>query len=117
MAFKTELREARKAAGLSQEFVAKQLGITRQAVGNWESDSSGSTPDPETLAALADLYGVSVDVLLGRTPDPIDVPHDSMPHVEGLEDLDDATRREIERDIQAYIRVKIAQAREQKRSN
>lgn len=68
MSFKVRLREARTAKNLSQEFVANILGVTRQAVGNWESEKSASTPDPDTLAKLADLYEVSVDWILGRQP-------------------------------------------------
>lgn len=51
-----------KAAGLSQEALAAQLGVSRQAVNKWER--SESSPDTDNLIALAALYGVSLDELL-----------------------------------------------------
>ena len=52
----------RKQAGLSQEALAEQLGVSRQAVSKWER--SESSPDTDNLIALAQLYGVSLDELL-----------------------------------------------------
>ena len=49
-------------AGLSQEALAAQLGVSRQAVSKWER--SESSPDTDNLIALAALYGVSLDELL-----------------------------------------------------
>lgn len=40
MEFGNKLRTLRKAKGLSQENLAKQLGISRQAISKWESDLS-----------------------------------------------------------------------------
>mgnify|MGYP005766837147 FL=1 len=65
-AVKRSLGEALKAhrarCGMTQEFVAQSLGVSRQAVSKWESGAS----DPSTvnLLALARLYGVSADELL-----------------------------------------------------
>lgn len=56
------LVDRRKAAGLSQEALAAQLGVSRQAVSKWER--SESSPDTDNLIALAALYGVSLDELL-----------------------------------------------------
>lgn len=56
------LVDRRKAAGLSQEALAAQLGVSRQAVSKWER--SESSPDTDNLIALAALYGVSLNELL-----------------------------------------------------
>lgn len=56
------LADRRKQAGLSQEALAEQLGVSRQAVSKWER--SESSPDTDNLIALAQLYGVSLDDLL-----------------------------------------------------
>lgn len=40
MEFGNKLRTLRKAKGLSQENLAKQLGISRQAISKWESEVS-----------------------------------------------------------------------------
>ena len=52
----------RKRAKLSQEELAAQVGVSRQAVGKWESGET--VPDIVNCDALAELYNVSVDDLL-----------------------------------------------------
>lgn len=64
LAMAQRLVDRRKAAGLSQEALAAQLGVSRQAVSKWER--SESSPDTDNLIALAALYGVSLDELLYR---------------------------------------------------
>ena len=54
----------RKRAGCSQKEVAKELNVTVSAVSSWETGKY--IPDPQNLSALADLYGISTDALLGR---------------------------------------------------
>lgn len=60
--FADRLIELRRAQGLSQESLAKELGISRQAVSKWER--AESAPDIGNLTALADLYGVTLDELV-----------------------------------------------------
>jgi len=55
----------RKEQGLTQEGLAQKLGVTNQAVSKWESDQC--CPDIMLLPALADVFGVSLDELFGRT--------------------------------------------------
>ena len=62
LAMAQRLVDRRKAAGVSQEALAAQLGVSRQAVSKWER--SESSPDTDNLIALAALYGVSLDELL-----------------------------------------------------
>lgn len=52
----------RKARGWSQEELAERVGVTRQAVSRWESDSA--KPDADKIIAVCDLFGVSTDYLL-----------------------------------------------------
>jgi len=63
-----ELREqllrARKARGLSQEELALQVGVSRQAVSKWETGDA--LPDLPKLLALADALHMSIDALCGR---------------------------------------------------
>ena len=56
------LVEMRKVRGLSQEALAEELGISRQAVSKWER--AESSPDTSNLITLAKLYNVSLDELL-----------------------------------------------------
>lgn len=75
LAMAQRLVDRRKAAGLSQEALAAQLGVSRQAVSKWER--SESSPDTDNLIALAALYGVSLDELLyGKAVDDADNPED-----------------------------------------
>lgn len=57
-------RECREASGLTQKYVALTLGVKGPSVSNWESGKT--TPTTDNVAALAKLYNVSVDYLLGR---------------------------------------------------
>ena len=61
--FSQRLKELRKLRGLSQAALSQLLGVSQQAVGKWETDRS--TPDPQTVAAIAAELGVSADYLLG----------------------------------------------------
>ena len=57
----------RKKAGLSQEALAEQVGVSRQAVSRWELDDA--TPEVAKLKTLAEAFGVTVDQLLsGEEP-------------------------------------------------
>ena len=56
------LKEHRVRCQMTQEFVAEQLGVSRQAVSKWENGTSD--PSTSNLLALAKLYGVSAEELL-----------------------------------------------------
>ncbi|WP_304427049.1 helix-turn-helix domain-containing protein [uncultured Adlercreutzia sp.] len=61
------LAELRRERGFSQEDLANQLGLSRQAVSKWER--AESAPDMGNLIALADLYEVTIDELLRVSPE------------------------------------------------
>jgi len=63
MAFSQLLKESRKKKRLSQTELAAQLGVTQQAVGKWEAGRS--SPDPTTVARIAEILGTTADYLLG----------------------------------------------------
>ena len=58
------LVELRKQNKLSQEALAEKLGLSRQAISKWER--AEASPDTDNLIALAELYGISLDELLGN---------------------------------------------------
>lgn len=62
------LQRLRKAKGLSQHEVAQKLFLTRQSVSKWENGQA--EPGVENLKALARLYGVTVDALVGASEPP-----------------------------------------------
>lgn len=61
----SRIRAYRKQMGLTQEQLAEALGVTVGAVSKWESGQN--TPELAMLVDLAELFEVSVDVLLGYT--------------------------------------------------
>lgn len=62
MELKDRIALARKQAGLSQEQLGDQLGVSRQAVSKWEAGQAN--PDVTYIAAMCRLFGVSSDWLL-----------------------------------------------------
>ena len=62
MIFADKLIDLRKKNGWSQEELAAQLGVSRQAVSKWEG--AQSVPDLAKVIAMADLFGVTTDYLL-----------------------------------------------------
>lgn len=57
-----KLFKLRKDRGLSQEKLAEQLNISRQAISKWESGTT--VPELEKLIIISNYFGVSVDYLL-----------------------------------------------------
>ena len=66
--FAQRLKKLRKLNGLSQATLSSLLGVTQQAVGKWETGRS--TPDPQTVARLAENLDTPSDVLLGLRKEP-----------------------------------------------
>ncbi len=61
------IAQKRKESGLSQEALGEQLGVSRQSIYKWESDTV--LPEVEKLIALSRLFSVSVGWLLGVEED------------------------------------------------
>ena len=58
------LKEQREKSGLSQSMVARKINTSHQNVGRWESGKV--LPSIDFCVRLADLYGISLDELVGR---------------------------------------------------
>ena len=71
------LRTLRKRAGWNQKELADRLGVDRTAVVKYESGDS--EPSLRTAVRMADLFGVSMDELLGRKPPAPPRPGDGNP--------------------------------------
>lgn len=63
MEVKDVLFRLRTEKGISQEELAKELLVTRQAVSRWETGDT--IPNTETLKLLSKFYDVSINTLLG----------------------------------------------------
>ncbi len=85
-----KIRELRKSYGISQVQLAKQLGVSKQCVSNWENDNV--QPSVEMLKQIARFFNVSTDYLLDlESKETIDV--------SGLTDLQKAHVKLIVKDL------------------
>lgn len=73
-----KIREQRTAHGLSQETLAETMGVSRQAVTKWEANQSA--PSSEKLIALAKLFHISLDELIGNEVTSGEVPQSKKPN-------------------------------------
>lgn len=64
MELKHRIRELREEHHLSGEELGKMVGCSKSAIGNYEQGLR--TPKPEILQALADVFNVDMDYLMGR---------------------------------------------------
>jgi len=62
MAFNENLQNLRKMKGMSQEQLAEQLGVSRQAISKYESGNG--YPETEKLIAICEIFDCSMDVLI-----------------------------------------------------
>ena len=93
MSIGQRIAQKRKELGLSQEALGDRLGVSRQSIYKWESDSA--LPEVEKLIALSRLFGVSVGWLLG-------VEEDAAPeHSSG--ELTEAQLKMVEEIVDRYI--------------
>lgn len=79
------LKELRKEAGLTQKEFAQRFGAAQNTVSRWEAGTRGI--DTDTLADIANFFGVTTDYLLGISSDKKDRP---------AEDLSEAKRALID---------------------
>lgn len=83
------LRTLRKRAGLTQNDVARELGVHPSAVGKWEKGET--TPRPKHHNALAELFGITREALFLSSD--IDQPP---PLVESLDVIDELGDRALQ---------------------
>jgi len=62
MSLGEKIQQLRKATGLSQEQLADQLNVSRQAVSKWELNDS--IPDVDKIVLISNLFSISTDELL-----------------------------------------------------
>lgn len=73
MYFSSNLQFLRRRSGITQENLAQQLGVSRQAISKWESGES--VPEVSTLLQLAHLLSCTLDDLLQQD---LSLPHSSV---------------------------------------
>ncbi len=70
------LRSFRLNKGLSQQQLAAIIGTTQQSINKYENHAT--EPDIQTLIRLADCFQVSIDELVGYTPQSSDDPGEAL---------------------------------------
>lgn len=93
------IQELRKRAGLTQEQLAEQLGVTRQAVSKWESDNG--VPELDALIALSRYFKLTLGELLG-----VEEPRREEPSRDTAAD----TERRVEAILRRYVEATRRQA-------
>lgn len=66
MDFKDKIRILRKESGLTQKQAAEQIGVTYRTYQNYEAGAS--IPGGAALARIAEIFHISLDLLLGDIP-------------------------------------------------
>ena len=78
--FSSTLRQLRKGAKMTQPELANKLGISRSTVSMYELGQR--EPDFETLEAVADIFNVDMNTLIGKVS--FDIPHTSSAQPENI---------------------------------
>lgn len=86
----------RKELNLSQEALGEQLGVSRQSIYKWESDSS--LPEIDKLVTMSRLFSVSVGWLLG-----VEEEHNKEPSVQDNVELTEQQLNMVEEIVARYI--------------
>lgn len=88
MSFGENLYQLRKGRNMTQEQLAMLLGVSRQAVSRWESETA--YPEMDKLVRLCDIFGCSFDELIrGHVEDLPSSPELAVPLGTGSSDLCD----------------------------
>lgn len=97
------IAQKRRAQGLSQEALGEALGVSRQSVYKWESDST--LPEIDKLIALSRLFGVTIGWLLGvEEPAGNSAEENSAPPQEaGSEELTETQLKMVEEIVDRYL--------------
>lgn len=76
MSFQERLKKLRLDKKLTQDDMAKLLGITRQAYGYYESATNHRETDRKTTKKLANFFNVPIDYLLENSDNPVPIDKD-----------------------------------------
>lgn len=69
MTLNEQIKTIRKEKGYTQEMLAEQLNLSRQAIAKWESGKS--FPSTENLIALSRILEIDIKNLIGNTNKPL----------------------------------------------
>ena len=84
--------QLRKQQNLSQDDLAKQIGVSRTIIGNYERNAN--TPSIEVVLKLAKAFNVTVDFLIGEG-ETASFDKDAVKRIEDIEKLDADTKKHL----------------------
>ena len=102
MIFADKIIQLRKKSGWSQEELAEQMGVSRQAVCKWEG--AQSIPDINKIIQLSQLFGVTTDYLLKDEIEDVIVDTDS--YYEEVETEEKKKRFVSMEEAYAFLKIK-----------
>ncbi len=86
------ITQLRKQFNLSQEELAKKIGVSRTIIGNYERNTN--TPSIEVLIKIAKTFNVTVDYLIGET-ELSSYDKDILKRIEDINKLDKNTKEHL----------------------
>lgn len=86
------ITQLRKQQNLSQDELAKKVGVSRTIIGNYERNAN--TPSIEVLLKLAKVFNVSVDFLIGEG-ELSSYDKEVLKRIEDIERLDPDTKKHL----------------------
>lgn len=82
--FSANLKRFRKQKKLTQEELATKIGVIRATY--WAYEKGTIMPPYDKLEQIADIFGVTIDELMGRETDKMDISSDLSKLIRKLED-------------------------------
>lgn len=95
------IKQLRAEAKMTQADLARELSVSKGAVGNWETGMR--RPDPETLEEIADLFNVDMDYLLGRKNDRPEVTLEEKWLIECFRKADEDTKTAVRAILRRFM--------------
>lgn len=104
------LKNLRNQSNMSQEELAKLLGISRSAVSSYENGTR--SPNNELLVKMANIFNVSTDYLLGltisyNTDSEYDLIFSEIRSLLETSDLSDKQKNEILSEVKSYFKWRL----------
>ena len=81
-----KIRKLRKQKGFSQEELAFRVGVTRQTISKWESDSMN--PNMDSIRALCEIFNVNADYFFIKFSENIETQSDVNTEIAATNEID-----------------------------
>lgn len=102
-----KIKQLRYKAGMTQEQLAEQMGVSAQSVSKWETGAS--MPDISLLPILAETFGVSIDELFDLTRE------QKLNRIENRMEMEEEISSDIFRDYEAFLQEQLASLKDKQR--